>query len=256
MQLNYKSFGSGPGLIILHGLFGALDNWQSLAKRYAEHFSVFIIDQRNHGRSPQTTDPFTYPSLADDLFEFMTQQGIYSSHIIGHSMGGKVAMQFAVDHEGMVDRLVVADMAPRKYKPHHEEVLDALSNFPFDTITRRQDAEEWLATRIHDWGTLQFILKNLHREGAGAFEWKFNYPILLRDYDHILEGIQVQFPVNVATLFLRGGNSNYVRDENFDDIRRDFLEAQFDTIQDAGHWLHADKPDVFFEKTMAFLLGK
>ena len=254
MQLNYKSFGSGPALIILHGLFGSLDNWQTLAKQFAEHFSVFIIDQRNHGKSPHAEETFNYPALAEDLREFMEQQGMYAAHLIGHSMGGKVAMQFAVDHEGMVDRMIVADMAPMKYPPHHQDVLPALREFPFDTITRRQDAEEWLGGRITDYGTRQFLLKNLDRTPSGGFEWKFNFPVLDRDYEQILDGIEASFPVQVPTLFLRGGKSNYVREEYFPEIKAMFPDAEFDSIPDAGHWLHADRPDAFLEKSLAFLL--
>jgi len=253
MQLNYKSFGHGPALIILHGLFGSLDNWQTLAKQYANHFSVFILDQRNHGKSPHTDAPFTYASLSEDLLEFMDQQGIYSANFIGHSMGGKVVMQFAADHEGRVERMVIADMATRAYKPHHEQVLEALRSFPFSEITTRQAAEDWLTPRITDWGTRQFILKNLERSPKGGFEWKFNFSVLDRDYSHILAGVEATFPIHKPILFLRGGNSEYVLDSYFDEIRQIFPEAEFDTIPGSGHWLHADNPEVFFAKTIAFL---
>lgn len=256
MQLNYKSFGSGPALIILHGLFGSLDNWQTLAKQYAAHFSVFIVDQRNHGKSPRDDGPFTYKALAEDLREFMEQQGMYAAHLIGHSMGGKVVMQFAAEHEGMVERMVVADMGIRAYPPHHEDVLPALRDFPFGEITRRQDADEWLAQRITDYGTRQFILKNLDRDAAGGFEWKFNFPVLDRDYARILEGVDASFPVHTPTLFLRGEKSNYVRDTDFDAIRAVFPSAEFGTVAEAGHWLHADKPADFYAATLEFLLRK
>lgn len=256
MQLNYKSFGSGPALIILHGLFGSLDNWQTLAKQYAAHFSVFIVDQRNHGKSPRDDGPFTYKALAEDLREFMEQQGMYAAHLIGHSMGGKVVMQFAAEHEGMVERMVVADMGIRAYPPHHEDVLPALRDFPFGEITRRQDADEWLAARITDYGTRQFILKNLDRDATGGFEWKFNFPVLDRDYARILEGVDASFAVHTPTLFLRGEKSNYVRDTDFDAIRAVFPSAEFGTVAEAGHWLHADKPADFYAATLEFLLRK
>lgn len=256
MQLNFKSFGSGPALIILHGLFGSLDNWQTLAKQYAAHFSVFIVDQRNHGKSPREDSAFTYAALAEDLREFMDQQGMYAAHLIGHSMGGKVVMQFAAEHEGMVERMVVADMGIRAYPPHHEDVLPALREFPFGEITRRQDADEWLAERIKDFGTRQFILKNLDRDADNRFEWKFNFPVLDRDYTNILAGVDASFPIHTPTLFLNGANSNYVRVEDRPAIQSIFPDAEFQTIADAGHWLHADKPAEFYAATVEFLLRK
>lgn len=255
MNLNYKSFGEGPALIILHGLFGSLDNWQGLAKQYAEEFSVFIVDQRNHGKSPHSDAPFTYEQLADDLKEFMEQQGIYTAHIIGHSMGGKTAMQFAVDNEYMVDKLVVADMGIAANDHRHTEIIDALWSFPFDAIFERKEADEWLAVRIPDFGTRQFLLKNLDRRADKGFEWKFNLPVLYRDYVNILAGIDSPSPVDVPTLFIRGGKSDYVRDEDFPAIRKLFPQVTFETVEGAGHWLHAEQPQPFFEKTMAFLRG-
>jgi esterase len=253
MNLHFKSFGSGPALIILHGLFGSLDNWQGLAKRYAEHFSVFIIDQRNHGKSPHTDTPHTYTQLADDLLEFMEQQGIPAASLIGHSMGGKTVIQFAVENEYRVEKLVVADMGIAPNDVRHSRIIDALLAFPFDKIQERKAADEWLADRIPDFGTRQFLLKNLDRKPDGSFEWKFNLAVLHRDYEHILEGITAPHPIDVPTLFIRGGNSDYVLDEDFPAIRKMFPQVKFETIPGAGHWVHAEAPDAFFEKTMAFL---
>lgn len=255
MELNFKSFGSGPALIILHGLFGSLDNWQGLAKQYAEHYSVFIVDQRNHGRSPQTDTPFTYAQLAEDLREFMEQQGMYTANLIGHSMGGKTVMQFAVEHEYMVEKLIVADMGIAANDFRHNEIIEALVAFPFDEISERKLADEWLATRIPDFGVRQFLLKNLDRRADKGFEWKFNLAVLHRDYRNILAEITAPHPIDVPTLFIRGGKSDYVLDEDFPAIRALFPNAQFATVEGAGHWLHAEQPDAFFQQTMAFLKG-
>ena len=256
MQLNYKSFGSGPALIILHGLFGSLDNWQTLAKRYAEHFSVYIVDQRNHGKSPHTDGSFTYEQLAEDLLEFMEQQGMYAAHLLGHSMGGKTVMQFATENETMVEKMIVADMSTRTYPAHHEAVLAALAAFPFGEIETRKEATAWMGSHISDLATQQFLLKSLDRRRGGlkGFAWKFNFEVLNRDYENILQGIETDFPVHVPALFLRGGNSPYVKDIYFDEIRERFPEAEFDTVAGAGHWLHAEKPEIFYEKSLAFLL--
>jgi pimeloyl-ACP methyl ester carboxylesterase len=254
MELNYKTFGNGPALIILHGLFGSLDNWQGLAKRYAEHFSVYIVDQRNHGKSPQSDEPYTYQVLADDLRDFMEQQGIIHANLIGHSMGGKTVMQFAIDHEYMVEKLVVADMGIAPNSNRHTEIIDALRAFPFDQIFNRGEADDWLAQRIPDFGVRQFLLKSLDRRPDNGFEWKFNLAVLDRDYENILAGIQSPYAIDVPTLFIRGGKSDYVRDADMPEIQEIFPNVRFETIQGAGHWLHAEQPEAFFEKTMAFLM--
>lgn len=255
MELNFKSYGSGPALIILHGLFGSLDNWQGLAKQYAEHFSVFIVDQRNHGKSPHSDAPFTYAQLADDLKELMAQQGMYTANLIGHSMGGKTVMQFAIENEYMVEKLIVADMGIAANDFRHTEIIDALMDFPFGEIRERKLADEWLMTRIPDFGVRQFLLKNLDRRPDGGFEWKFNLKVLHRDYTNILEGVSSPHPVDVPTLFIRGGKSDYVLDADFPAIQKLFPQAVLDTIPGAGHWLHAEAPEPFFEKTMQFLKG-
>lgn len=257
MQLNFKSYGSGPALIILHGLFGSLDNWQTLARRYAEHFSVFAVDQRNHGKSPHSDDPFNYAQLAEDLHEFMEQQGIFQAHLLGHSMGGKTVMQFAAEYEHMIDRLVVADMGIGDNDRHHDLILDTLGSFPFDQIDARKDAEDWMEARISDFGVRMFLLKNLVRNPKGdtEFRWKFNFEVLLRDYENILAGVDAYAPLEVPTLFIRGGKSGYVRDEDLPEIKALFPNLQLETIEGAGHWLHAEAPEEFLDKTLAFLLA-
>lgn len=256
MELNYKSFGSGPALIILHGLFGSLDNWQTLARQFAENFSVFIVDQRNHGRSPHSNDTFTYQLLAEDLFEFMDGQSIYEAHLLGHSMGGKTVMQFAVHHEDMIDKLIVADMGIKQSTRHHDDVLDTLSSFPFSSINNRKLADEWMQTRIPDFGVRQFLLKNLVRDPEGPYEfrWKFNFEVLNRDYEEILEKVDADYPIQTPTLFIRGGDSGYVKDEDLSEIKLLFPNAQLGTVEGAGHWLHAEKPVDFFNQVNSFLL--
>lgn len=253
MELNYKSFGQGPALIILHGLFGSLDNWQTLARQYGETFSTYIVDQRNHGKSPHSDENFTYDLLAEDLGELMDRLGIPTASLIGHSMGGKTVMQFAVDQPERVEKLVVADMATREYPPHHTEILETLISFPAWKIESRNEADELLEERIRDYGVRQFLLKNLDRKKGGGFEWKFNLEVLYRDYPNILEGIHSNYPFEGPTLFISGGKSDYVKEEYHAEIRELFPSAQFEVIEGAGHWLHAEKPKEFFEKTMAFL---
>lgn len=257
MELNYKSFGSGPALIILHGLFGSLDNWQTLARQFSEHFSVFIVDQRNHGRSPHTDEHFNYHVLAEDLYQFMDDQSIYEAHLLGHSMGGKAVMQFAAAYEDMIDKLIVADMGIKQNNRHHDIVLETLGTFPFAEISTRKAADAWMEQLIPDYGVRQFLLKNLVRDQGGQYEfrWKFNFETLSRDYEEILAGVEADYPIQTETLFIRGGASGYVKDEDFEEIKILFPNAQLDTVEGAGHWLHAEKPVEFFQKVNSFLLG-
>ena len=253
MQLNYKSFGSGPALIILHGLFGSLDNWQTLAKRFAEHFSVFIVDQRNHGKSPHVDD-FSYEAMSEDLEDFMDQLGIYSAHVIGHSMGGKTAMTFALEYPSRVEKMVIVDMAPVAYEPHHEVILKALIEFPVNEVQNREEADSILRRDIHEAGVRNFLLKNLARVKGGGFQWKFNLQVIYDAYDSILHGIEADYPGEMPTLFLHGGNSEYVLPAHHSRIQALFPQSEFITIPNAGHWVHAEAPNDFFEKTLEFLI--
>lgn len=252
MELNYKSLGQGEPLIILHGLFGTLDNWQTLAKSWAEHYLVYLVDLRNHGRSPQV-DGLSYPAMAEDLHDFMEQNWIYKAHILGHSMGGKVAMEFALSYPDMVDKLIVVDIAPRPYRPGHDDIFAALFAVDLKTIQSRQAAEEILERYIDDWGVRQFLLKNLSRMKEGGFEWKMNLPVIHRDYANILEPPTQDGPFEGPTLFIRGENSGYVKDEDILRIQELFPHSALRSIPDAGHWVHADQPEVLKGIVMEFL---
>ncbi len=253
MELHHKAFGQGPPLVILHGLFGMLDNWQTLGKRFAEHFSVFLLDQRNHGRSPHAEE-FNYPILAQDLLEFLEGQWIFKTHLLGHSLGGKTAMQFALDHPDRVERLVVVDIAPKRYPSGHEAIFQALEAVPLHEVRSRKEAEAFLAERIPEAGVRLFLLKNLRRQKDGSFAWKMNLPVLHRHYEEVLAPVESDGPFQGPTLFVRGGRSQYLEPEDFDDIRRLFPAARFATIERAGHWVHADAPEDFYRIVLDFLL--
>ncbi len=256
IDLNYKEFGLGEPVIILHGLFGTLDNWQTIAKKLSEHFTVFILDLRNHGRSPQTDDEFTYQVLADDLAEFMQDHWIYEARIVGHSMGGKVAMQFALNHPDSVKKLVVIDIAPKDYRSGHDDIFDALMDIDLSTLTDRKEAEAYLMNVLNnDVGTVQFLLKNLSRQTeneGGGYEWKMNLPVLHLDYKNILKAPDGE-PFFKPTLFIRGGNSHYIKDGDKAVINDFFPKAELKTIEGAGHWVHAEKPKELMEMLMHFL---
>lgn len=252
MKLNFKTYGNGPALIILHGLFGSLDNWVSHAHALENDYSVYLIDQRNHGRSPHN-EVFDYKSMAEDLHEFMDSEGIYYAHLLGHSMGGKTVMEFAGHYPDRVEKLIVADMGVKKYPPHHTDVLHALSSLDLHAIKTRKEAEDSLMANLKgDVSTVQFLLKGLTREGQQNFKWKFNYPTILANYTHILESVTPE-TFEKPTLFLSGGNSKYVLAEDRAQILSFFPNAEFQVMPNVGHWLHAENPTLFLECVRAFL---
>ena len=254
MNLNYKSIGSGFPLIILHGLLGSLDNWQGIAKQLGEHFQVFIIDQRNHGRSPHS-DEFSYQILVDDVLEFMKQQGVEQAHFIGHSMGGKAAMHLALEHQDKVAKLIVVDVAPVEYEDRHSTVFKALFAVDLKTIESRQQAEAILKTYLgQDESTIQFLMKGLYRDDDNKFQWRFNMQALYDAYNEISSGITADKPFEGETLFIKGEKSDYINASNFSEIIDLFPHNQLVEIAGAGHWVHADNPAEFSRVALKFLL--
>jgi len=253
MNLNYKTFGSGEPLIILHGLLGSLDNWQTLAKKYAEHFTVFIIDQRNHGKSPHS-DEFSYDIMVEDLVEFCEQNHIYKTNLLGHSMGGKVVMQFAVENSDLVEKLIVADISPINYPPGHDVIFEALLSVDLKTMESRKDVEEVLQRTIPEFGIRQFLMKGLTRSEDMGFEWKFNLESLWKNYNSILDTFVSDEQFSGKTLFINGGQSKYVLPEYYPEIKKYFPNFELHTIAKVGHWLHAENPTEFYNETIKFLL--
>lgn len=253
MELNYKGYGNGkPVLVILHGLFGSLDNWHTLATRWGEHFRVLAVDQRNHGRSPHAGE-FNYEVMARDLHEFLQQQELQEAVLLGHSMGGKTVMQFAMDFPQYVQGLLVADMAPRDYPPGHDEIIDALRSLDLSQVERRSDANKLLAQKISNWGVRQFLLKNLTRKDDDSYGWKMNLPVIDRNYDRITDRIPLKEPYRGPALFLNGEKSGYIQEDDHEEIREYFPSARFHTFSDTGHWLHAEKPDEMYEVVKEFM---
>ncbi|MBC8173947.1 MAG: alpha/beta fold hydrolase [Chitinophagales bacterium] len=253
MILHFKTSGAGQPLIILHGLLGMLDNWLSVAKELEKYFTVYLIDQRNHGRSPHTQE-HSYALMAEDLSEFYVQQGLSTAHILGHSMGGKTAMQFALAYPEKVQRLTVADMGVRSYESGHDEIFDALFSIDLPKIHYRADAEKILLDKIDDFTVRQFLLKSLARKTDGSYFWRFNLEALYRNYEsEIQAAVQSNKIFTGKTLFIRGERSNYVKNEDWDEIQSLFPNATLFTIKDAGHWVHADKPKEFIATVISFL---
>lgn len=241
-------------MIILHGLFGQSDNWNTLARRFGEQsFHVFTLDQRNHGLSPHSEE-WTYEAMANDLKEFIDVHHLQKPVLLGHSMGGKTVMFFEMMYPGIADKIIVADMAPRAYPSHHDDVLKALNSVDFSEVNTRKDVEAKLNEHISDFGTKQFLLKNVYwKESADKqMDWRFNLKTLTEKYDNI--GVAVpNGSSTTATLFIRGERSNYITEQDFADIQKRFPGYQLATISGAGHWVHAEKPEDFFNVVMAFI---
>ncbi|UTW64369.1 alpha/beta fold hydrolase [bacterium SCSIO 12741] len=231
---------------------GMLDNWQGPAKYYAEHFQVYIIDARNHGHSPHSPE-FTYELMADDLLNFVEEHDLDYFHLMGHSMGGKTVMKFAQNHPDYVDKLIVADIAPRAYPVHHQQILAGLNALDFEVIKSRGEAEKALASYVPELGVRQFLLKNMYWKEKGKLALRFNLDAITENIELIGEGIFDRI-YEGPTLFIRGEKSKYVSEEDWKDIQLSFPQAELNTVKDAGHWLHAEKQAEFIQETTEFLL--
>jgi esterase len=259
MDLNFKEFGAGEPLVILHGLFGTLDNWQTIARQLAEDFTVYIVDLPNHGRSPHTKGEFDYSEMSDALAEFLTKNWIHETRLIGHSMGGKLAMQLALNQPDLIKKLAIIDIAPKKYSGGHGNIFKALFALDLKTLTDRKEAEQFLTEHLPEEGagTIQFLLKNLSRRAeneGGGFEWKMNLNLLFANYPRILDELEGNTPCRKPTLFIRGGNSNYIKDSDFDLISKLFPNSAILTIEGAGHWVHAEKPKELLQALKNFMI--
>lgn len=243
MELFYRHYGSGQPLIILHGLLGISDNWVTIGKRLAEKYSVYIPDQRNHGQSPHSAT-FDYPSLVLDLAGFVDSHDLRKPILIGHSMGGKVAMQFVQDHPDVVDRLIVVDISPRRYPPRaiHQMMLSAMLSIDFSIVKRRQDVAELLGRYVPDKRIQLFILKNLYRPLPDVLAWRPNVHTISEQLDQVFDDVPCMKTFVGEALFVRGGKSDYIIDTDIPLIRSCFPQAQIATIVGATHWVHADKP--------------
>jgi len=251
--LHSKILGSGRPLLILHGFLGMSDNWKTLGNQYAKNgFEVHLIDQRNHGKSFHSED-FNYDFLANDIKVYLEHYQIEKAAIIGHSMGGKTAMQFACTFPYFTEKLLVADISPKYYPPHHNEIINALNNLDFGSISSRGQADEELAKHLDNFGIRQFLLKNLYWIEKGRLGLRFNLDVLGQKMEEIGESISTISTFDGPTLFLRGDKSEYIVAADLPEIKRHFPIAKLDTVENAGHWLHAENPKQFFEKSMAFI---
>lgn len=255
MLLHSNIIGEGKPFVILHGFLGMGDNLKTLATQFAEDgYALHLVDQRNHGRSFHS-DEFNYDILATDLKAYCDHHGFDKIILLGHSMGGKTAMKFAVKFPEIVEKLVIADIAPKYYAPHHQQILEglaALSNNP-DALKSRGDADEFMAQYIQDWGTRQFLLKNLYWKKDKTLALRMNLEVLSSNPEAIGEALEPDEIYNGEVLFLRGSKSNYIQDDDFELVKKHFPHSTIQTISDAGHWLHAENPKDFYQNVVKFL---
>ncbi len=252
MNLYYQTYGDGFPLIVLHGLFGMLDNWHNVSKMLGERFHVLTVDQRNHGRSPHSPN-LNYGVMADDIRDFMAQHRIPSSFLLGHSMGGKVAMTAALRYPHLVEKLVVIDIAPRSYSSYHDSILEALTSLQLNTFTFRQSIDQALSNTIPDLPVRQFLMKNLTRNDDGTFRWKMNLPVILSSYGEITKAIDGTTPFIKPTLFVRSVKSSYVSEQDKPEMKRLFPFSSIVDFQ-TGHWVHAEAPEQLTKMVTSFLL--
>lgn len=253
MKLFYRKFGQSQPMIILHGLFGQCDNWNTLAKQFAEKdFEVYSVDQRNHGLSPHS-DVWNYNAMSADILELINDNQLQNVILLGHSMGGKVAMQFAIDHPQLLDKLIVVDIGLKYYPMHHQHVLEGLQAVDFNKVKSRKEVEEILSEFISDAGTKQFLLKNLYWTTETELAWRFNLKVIVEQIENVGEALTTNTVCTVPTLFIRGEKSNYILDEDLNSIQDIFPHFELATIAGAGHWVHAEKPKEFFDCVMKFI---
>ena len=251
MKLFYRQSGQGAPLIILHGLFGSSDNWYSLAKVFAEHFTVYVVDQRNHGQSPHSAE-FDYKLLTEDLEEFIREYAIEKPVIMGHSMGGKTAMNFAVKYPEQLHKLIVVDIVPKAYPVHHDAILDGLKAIPLTGLASRNDADKILSDYVPEPAVRQFLLKNLSRKNEGGFEWKINLSSIDLNIEQMGTGMIFSGKYDGPSLFIKGKKSNYYREGDEAMIKTIFPKAEFAAL-DTGHWVQAEDPDEFSRLVLNYL---
>jgi esterase len=244
--------GSGQVFVILHGLFGYSDNWQTHAKKLAAYYRVVLVDQRNHGHT-DWSDDFSYDLMASDLKELLDDLEVEKIILLGHSMGGKTAMRFSQLYPQMVEKLIVVDMGIKAYPMHHSEIIKGLKSIDLSVVKTRGEADVQLSKFIESVGVRQFLLKNLYWIEKEQLAWRMNIDVLDREMPEILRALN-PVEVNFPTLFIRGEKSNYILDEDWSEIEEIFHDSQLKTIENAGHWVHAEQANLFMESVLEFCL--
>ncbi|NNC44432.1 MAG: alpha/beta fold hydrolase [Winogradskyella sp.] len=253
MILHSNILGEGKDFVILHGFLGSGDNWKTLASQFAEAgYKVHLVDQRNHGRSFHS-DEFNYDIMVEDVRNYFNHHQIKNAVLLGHSMGGKTAMFFAASYPELVHKLIIADISPRYYPVHHDKILEGLGQLNFNELKSRSEADKTLGNYVSDFGTRQFLLKNLYWVEKGQLGLRFNLEVLTENVSKVGEALPISTSFNKDTLFLKGDRSEYIGVNDEAIIHRQFPNAKIESITNAGHWLHAENPEEFYAKTIAFI---
>lgn len=256
MILHSRIEGKGKPLVILHGFLGMSDNWKTLGSQFAEiGYEVHMLDMRNHGKSFHS-DEFSYEAMANDVKKYCKFHQLQNIILLGHSMGGKTAMLFATSHPELIEKLIVADIGPKFYPQHHQPILEGLNAVDFSKQPSRSEVEEIVSKYIEDIGTRQFLLKSLYWKEKEQLAFRFNLPVFNEKIEEIGKALPAENKFDKPTLFLRGSKSNYILDEDFETIQIHFPKAKIETISNAGHWLHAENPVEFYDKTIQFTTNK
>ena len=250
--LTSNTSGSGAPLLILHGFLGMGDNWKTLANKFSMNYEVHLIDQRNHGRSFHSDD-FNYEVMVEDLLRYIKFHNLEKVNIIGHSMGGKVAMLFATEHPEKMNKLIIADIGPKFYPSHHDSILEALSAVNFEHQKTRSEVDDVLKKYIQELGIRQFLLKNVYWKTKEQLAFRFNLDVLLENYDEIGVALPSLSLFDGDTLFLKGAHSGYITDDDSSLLKAHFSKAVVKTVKNAGHWLHAENPTDFYDYVVSFL---
>ena len=251
--LHSKILGEGKPLIILHGLFGMLDNWQALAKEFACFFETHIVDLRNHGKSFHANQ-HNYEVMTEDLLSYLNTYNLDEVSLIGHSMGGKAAMNFACMYPDRVEKLVVVDISPKYYPPHHQEILSGLKVVDRSNLTSRKDADQILSQYFSESAMRQFLLKNLYWRSSTELTFKFNLKVLSDQIENVGQALHTDALFDRPTLFIVGQLSNYIKEKDVELIESHFPDFEIVEIPKSGHWVHAENPDQFFDKVSRFLI--
>lgn len=253
--LHSTIIGHGKPLLVLHGVFGMSDNWNTFGKYFADYFEVHLIDLRNHGRSFHS-DNFNYELMVDDVYQYIQHFKLADINLLGHSMGGKVALFFSQKYPQLLAKLVVVDIAPKEYPIHHQEIIDALKSVDFKVVKSRKQADEMLSETIKDEGVKQFLLKNLYWKSEHQLAFRFNLASLANHIDQFGKEVLFHQTINIPTLFTKGSTSNYILEADFEEIKTNFSNVKIDIIEKAGHWVHAENPSDFNQSVLNFLLLK
>lgn len=253
MRLHTQISGKGKPIIILHGFLGMGDNWKSISKKLSESFEVHLPDIRNHGKSDHHSS-FNYDVMVDDMVEYFNTHQIKDAILIGHSMGGKIAMQFAAQNPKMVSQLIVVDISPKIYHPHHDHILKSLKLLKSQKLTSRKEADDVLKENIKEPGIRLFLMKNLKREENNTLTVKSNVDAFIQNRKEIGKALPKSCFYSGPTLFIKGEKSFYIREKDKDLISRHFPNSQIVSVENAGHWVHAENPDMFLKTTLDFIV--